>query len=98
MHCESKELDLRMDSLHKEMSKIFTERGSSYNKEEKKGYPPQLFSFSVPTKVRHEKTLRSEIVKSIVTLCVLRALIFPALLWSSSNGCTYRRFPKSTKI
>ena len=42
MHCEFKELNLRMDSLHIEMSKIFTERGSSYNKEEKKRYPPHL--------------------------------------------------------
>ena len=40
MHCKSKELHLRMDSLHIEMSKIFTERGSSYNKEEKNDIRP----------------------------------------------------------
>ena len=40
MHCESKELNLRMDSLHIEMSKIFTERVSSYNKGEKNDIRP----------------------------------------------------------
>jgi len=45
MHCESKDLNLRMDSLHREMSKIFTGSGSSYNKEEKNDIRP-IFAVS----------------------------------------------------
>ena len=43
MHDVSKELILRMDSLHQiEMYKISTESGSSYKKRGKKRYPPHL--------------------------------------------------------
>ena len=37
-----------------------------------------VLSFFVPAEERHEKTLRSQMIKSIVTSCVLRGLIFPA--------------------
>ena len=43
MHGVSKELILRMDSLHQiEMPKISTESASSYKKRGEKRYPPHL--------------------------------------------------------
>ena len=53
MHCESKEVNLRMDSLHQiEMSKISTESRSSYKKKGEKNDIRPISAVSHLTLVR----------------------------------------------